>query len=394
MKRFLVEYADWSRREYAIIAKNLLLGRLHQGPDVERLTQKLTEMYSPSHVQLINYGHYAIEIALQVFKEQRPGRLEIVGPAYICPSVPKSVARCGLQWRGVDVGEDLNIDVNAMKSALGDNTLAVIAPHMYGCAADIEVIENICRNAGIYLIDDAAQAVGVLHGRRLLGTFGDMGILSFAQSKMVVTGVRGSGGGLLINNHRFLRTIEERCAVLATSSGRLGPVFDFIWNYLAAPYTGNTGYYIWRLAAMIGLRSKNVTAMQMGNLDSAVALVQLARIDSILASKRRVADIYQQVLIGYPTLRFAQYTQGCILARLVIEIPENVDMGVFLQIITQEGIQVRKAYPIVLGVGDALSGFPCSNRFIGMPSGRMLIKKDIEYICATIDRALNVAQLR
>ncbi len=388
MKRFLAEYADWSYREYVTIAKNLLLGRLHQGPDVERLMHKLAEMYAPSHVQLLNYGHHAIEIALQVFKQECPGRLEVVGPAYICPSVPRSVARCGLQWRSVDVGDDLNINIASMKAGLGENTLAVIAPHMYGCAANIVDIEKICRAADVFLIDDAAQAVGIDHGGRLLGTFGDMGILSFAQSKMVVTGVRGSGGALLINNRNFRSAVGERCDVLALPSGRLEPVVDFIWNYLAARYTGSTGFYIWRLLSILGLISENKDAMKMGNLESAVALVQLERIDSIIKNKRRVADIYQQVLENHTALRLAQCRQGGTLARLMIKIPENVDVGNFVLEAKLKGVQLRKAYPVPLGANGCSSAYSWSNRLVGIPSGRALEEKDIEQICAVLDEAL------
>lgn len=60
-------------------------------------------------------------------------RLEIVGFAYIFSGVPRSVAQCRLQWRDVDVGDDLNIDADAMRAALGANTLAIIVPHVYGC---------------------------------------------------------------------------------------------------------------------------------------------------------------------------------------------------------------------------------------------------------------------
>lgn len=375
MRYLPIGFADWSYHEYVAIVRNLLLGRVHQGPDVQRLTQRLAKMYAPSDVHLLNYGHYAIEVALQVFKEKYPMRIEVVGPAYICPSVPNSVKRSGLQWRGVAVGRDLNINVDAMKDAIGDNTLAVIAPHMYGCAANIEAIERVCQASGVYLIDDAAQATGVYYGGRLLGTYGDVGILSFAQSKMVVTGVRGSGGGILINNSIFRHAIEERCAVAAPSSGRFGPVLDFIWNYLAESYTVNSGYYIQRLALMAGMGSKNIASMQMGNLESAVALVQLDRIESIFAHKRRVAEIYHQVLEDYPALRLVQYREGRALARLVVEVPEDIDLYIFEEAVAKQGIQLRKAYPIDFGVAEGASGSFYKTKLVGVPSGRGLTRR-------------------
>lgn len=392
VKRYLVEYADWSHREYLAIAKNLLLGRVHRGPDIEKLRQALAKMYAPAGVHLLNYGHHAIEIALEIFKEQRPGRLEVIGPAYICPSVPSSVARRGLQWRSVDVGEDLNIDAAAMKAAIGSNTLAVIAPHMYGCPADIQSIESICKDAGIYLIDDAAQAVGIKHGDRLLGTFGDVGVLSFAQSKMVVTGVRGSGGAILMNNKEISCVVEGRCAVLPVSSGRWWAIIDFLWNYLHTHITGNSGYYISRLALRLGLNAKVLSATRIGNLESAVALVQLDRMESIIAEKQRLADIYDDVLKNYPALYFRQYVKGRVLARLVIETLEEADMNVFMKAVARKGVQVRKGYPLAPDVHKTGSEFSYVHRLLGVPSGRTLNKCDVENICLAINEALHFSR--
>ena len=392
VKRYLVEYADWSHREYLAIAKNLLLGRVHRGPDIEKLRQALAKMYAPAGVHLLNYGHHAIEIALEIFKEQRPGRLEVIGPAYICPSVPSSVARRGLQWRSVDVGEDLNIDAAAVKSAIGSNTLAVIAPHMYGCPADIQSIETICKDAGIYLIDDAAQAVGIKHGDRLLGTFGDVGILSFAQSKMVVTGVRGSGGGLLVNDHTLERQISERCATFASSSGRIEALAHFFWNYLAAPYTGSLGYYIWRVVGIFNRSTDDVGIAQIGNIDAAVAVVQLARIQSIIAAKQKVLNLYNNVIKNYPRMRLPQYRQDASLARVVVELTEDVNFELLAQEVLRRGIQLRSAYPPVCSSGDAACQKNYVNSVVGVPSGRKLNKGDVERICAVLDSAINGAR--
>ncbi|MBH2042334.1 MAG: DegT/DnrJ/EryC1/StrS family aminotransferase [Comamonadaceae bacterium] len=395
MKRFSIEYADWSHREYATIARNLLRGRVHQGPATQRLALQLAQMYAPSDIQLLNYGHHAIEIALSIFKERRPERMQVVGPAYICPSVLESVKKCGLQWRSVDVREDLNIDVDAMARVLGADTLAVIAPHMYGCPADIEAIEDRCHAAGTYLIDDAAQVVGVEKNGRLLGTFGDMGIVSFAQSKMVVTGIRGSGGMLLVNNASWRLAVEPRCAALAPPAGRLGPILDFLWNHLAEPYTGHTGYYLERMFRAMGLeepRSPGIT--KMANLEAAIALVQLDRLESILASKRRVVQAYEKVLKNFPALRFAQYGPGRALARVVLEVPVGVNLAAFRKIASQQGVQTRKTYPLAPDASESSLAFSLSNRLVGVPCGAGLTEKNIEHICTVLVRALRCAQLR
>lgn len=395
MKRFFIEYADWSRREYAAIASNLLLGRMHRGPNERRLALRLARMYAPSDVQLLNYGHHAIEIALSIFKEKSPGRLQVVGPAYICPSVPESVRRCGLQWRSVDIREDLNIDVNALASVLDAETLAVVVPHMYGCPADIVEIEDLCNKAGIYLIDDAAQIVGRKVNGRLLGTFGDMGVVSFAQSKTVVTGVRGSGGMLLVNKAEWQPDVRRHCAKLAPSAGRLVPILDFAWNYLGGRLTGNSGYYLSRIFRAMGIDALRIpAAMKIANLEAAIALVQLDRLESIIENKLRIARHYHEVLNDFPGLRFPQYASDRLLTRVVLEIPVDVDLAAFRYEVGRQGVQTRMPYPLAPDAGDGLLAFSLSRRLLGVPCGSDLLVSDIENICAILNRALRYEQIR
>lgn len=388
--RYSTAYADWSVREYAAIARCMSQGQVHRGPQPAKLAERLSELYAPSAVHLLNYGHHAIRIALDMFKQERPERGEVIVPAYICPSVPQAVAACGLTVRSVPVQDDLNMDPAHVQAAMNANTLAVIAPHMYGSPARIGEIETACVAAQVFLIDDAAQVAGIRQDGRLLGTFGDTGVISFAQSKTIVTGIGGSGGVLLVNRPQWKQAASQRCAALPPAQGRLGSVGDFLWNYIGSAYTGHSGYYLSRLRARLGIKQVHTdSATQISNLDASVALAQLHRLDALVQEKFRVARGYHEALQAYPLLGFPQYSPHRFLARVMLLLPVGVDIGRVRAASRLQGVATRLGYAPQLaneaapGQADLLV-----QRLVGVPCGPGMGQRDIERVCAILNATL------
>lgn len=369
------------------MAGSLLRGRVHQGPAPALLQQRLGKMYAPSEVYLVNYGHHAIEIALNAFKRQRPECVEVIVPAYICPSVVQAVAACGLRVRSVDVQTDLNMAPADVKAAMNADTLAVIAPHMYGCPARMGEIEALCDSASVFLIDDAAQVVGVRQDGRLLGTFGDVGVISFAQSKTIVTGIRGSGGVLLINRPALAAQLRETCETLPVSSGRLGPWADFLWNHVGHAYTGHSGYYLNRVLAALGhLRASAAPAMQISNLESGIALAQLGRLDALLAEKVRIAESYHRALQACQRLQFPQFVPGRFLARVMLMVPEGVDLERLRREALLQGVETRTGYAAFVSPGNrAPQAQAMAQRLLGVPCKAGITRSEVETICSALD---------
>ncbi|QHE76708.1 DegT/DnrJ/EryC1/StrS family aminotransferase [Hydrogenophaga sp. PBL-H3] len=390
MKRQPLAFADWSGAEYAAMASCLLRGRVHQGPNTTLLAQRLAQLYAPSGVHLTNYGHHAIEIALGLFKRQRPERTEVIVPAYICPSVVSAVSACGLRVRSVDVQDDLNMGPADVQAALGPDTLAVIAPHMYGCPARIGEIEALCDAAQVFLIDDAAQVVGVRQDGRLLGTFGDMGVISFAQSKTIVTGIRGSGGVLLVNRPAWTAEASRVCTELPPASGRLGALADFLWNHVGHVHTGHSGYYLGRVMSALGaVPSTPSAATQISHLEAGIALAQLDRLDALLGEKVRIAQAYHQALQRHPRLRFPQFAPGRFLARVMLLLPEGADMATFRREVLARGVETRLGYAAQVGAGEhAPQAESFARRLVGVPCRAGMGQADVDAICAVLDTAL------
>src|SRR6185503_1194776 len=84
-----------------------------------------------------------------------------------------------------------DFDERQLQLTLGPATLCVIAHHLFGIPSDVGRLLEICRVRGVFVVEDAAQAMGVEHNQRKLGTLGDVGIFSFGRGKNVTC---GSGG--------------------------------------------------------------------------------------------------------------------------------------------------------------------------------------------------------
>lgn len=377
----------------------MLRGQITSGPSGARLARRLNALYAPSRALPLNYGHTALRIALEAFRQRRPERSEVIVPAYICPSVVETVRAAGLTPVAADVGTDLNLAPQAAAAALGSATLALVVPHMFGCPADIERFEHLCREADVFMIDDAAQVVGERVGGRLLGTFGDAGIVSFAQSKAVVTGVRGSGGVLLVNKPEWLDAMVGACADLPPARGRLAALLHFLWNYQWAPYTGRSGYYLRRLRQVLppGGGAKLGGSDQrsaIGNLDAAIALVQLARLDRLREGKLRVLAHYQAALAAMPGVTLPQYAPGRYLSRLMVALPAATDIGGLCQALAAEGVQTRLGY--LNRVDSELPDSPsvaAARALIGLPFGSTLEKDAIDKICSILTKNLTAQVL-
>ena len=97
--------------------------------------------------------------------------------------------------------ENFCIDIDKIESLITKRTKAIMPVHLYGQSSNMEAIVNIADKYNIKVIEDAAQGVGVMYNTQHVGTFGDMGILSFYGNKTITCGE----GGVVLTNSKYLR---------------------------------------------------------------------------------------------------------------------------------------------------------------------------------------------
>jgi dTDP-4-amino-4,6-dideoxygalactose transaminase len=146
----------------------------------------------------------ALEMAA-ILADLKPGD-EVIIPSYTFVSTANAFVLRGAIPVFVDIRMDtLNIDENLIESAITSKTKVIVVVHYAGVSCEMDEIMSIAARYGLIVIEDAAQAILSTYKGRELGTIGDMGCLSFHETKNVIS---GEGGCLLINDPKLVERAE------------------------------------------------------------------------------------------------------------------------------------------------------------------------------------------
>ncbi len=132
---------------------------------------------------------------------------EVIMPSYTFVSTANAFVMRGAKIVFVDIQPDtMNIDENRIEEAISKKTKAIVVVHYAGVACEMDKIMDIANKYGLFVVEDAAQAMMSSYKGRVLGTIGDFGTYSFHETKNYTSG--GEGGLLIVNNERFIERAE------------------------------------------------------------------------------------------------------------------------------------------------------------------------------------------
>lgn len=167
------------------------------GQEVKQFEAEFAAYTGVAHCVSVANGTDALELALHAVGVQRGDAVVCVANAGFYSAT--AIHLVGAEPTYVDVDADsLCMSATALANALQARPRAVIATHLYGQLADIETLARLCRDAGIPLIEDCAQAHGASRGAGRAGSFGDISCFSFYPTKNL--GALGDGGAVLTNS--------------------------------------------------------------------------------------------------------------------------------------------------------------------------------------------------
>ncbi len=170
-------------------------GRYHGG-HVARLEQCLASEHGVDHALTCGSGTFAVEVALRALKVG-PGD-DVVMAAYDYGGNFLSVHAVGARPVLIDVDADnWNLAPEGLADALGPATRAAIVSHLHGGLVPMREVMELAKRYGVLVIEDAAQAPGALVQGRRVGSWGDVGVLSFGGSKLLTAG----RGGAILTRH-------------------------------------------------------------------------------------------------------------------------------------------------------------------------------------------------
>ena len=188
---------------------------------------------------------------------------EVIVPDMTFIATSNSVIMAGATPVFCDITKDtLCIDPKKITDLITDKTMAIMPVHLYGQSADMEAINAIAEKHSLYVIEDAAQGVGVKFKNKHVGTFGDLGILSFYGNKTITC---GEGGVILTNSDE----LKEKCYQLK-NHGR--------------PTKGTFKH------DHIGFNFA-FTEMQ-----AAIGISQMKKLPHIISKKKEIYDLYHEEL--------------------------------------------------------------------------------------------------
>jgi len=265
---------DLSEQEIQAVTAVLRTPYLSLGPKLAEFEAVFAERLQVKHAVAVSSGTAALHLCWCAIGLE-PGDEVITTPfSFIASS--NSI----LFERGVPVFVDIDPDTwticpEAVEAAITPRTRAILPVHVFGPMARMDRILQIARAHGLRVIEDSAEALGSRYAGKYAGSLGDAGIFGFYPNKQITTGE----GGMIVTN-------DDRIASLARSlrnQGREEFTGGSLGGWLAHPRLG----YNYRLS----------------EINCALGLVQMRRLDEILARRRRVARCYRERLDGEPRLR-------------------------------------------------------------------------------------------
>ncbi len=174
---------------------------------LKRLEREVRDYFNVKHVFLVSSGKAALTVILNALKSLSPERDEVLIPAYTCFSVPSAIKKAGLKVALCDIDtKTFDFQQGLLKKAINKKTLCVMPNHLFGIPSDVKGIIDVCKGKGIFVLEDAAQAMGGEVNRDKIGTIGDAGFFSLGRGKNITC---GSGGIIVTSSGRIAEAINE-----------------------------------------------------------------------------------------------------------------------------------------------------------------------------------------
>lgn len=250
--------------------------------------EKLGKRIGVRHALTVNSGSSANLVAFSALTSPRlkarqllPGD-EVITCATGFPTTVNPVLQNNMVPVFVDVDiPTYNIDVNAIEAAIGPRTRAIMVAHTLGNPFDVKAIRAICDRHGLFLIEDCCDALGATVGGKHVGTFGDIGTLSFYPAHHITM---GEGGAVFTNNANLNKIMESfrdwgrDCYCPPGKDNTCNKRFNWKLGDLPKGYDHKYAY------SHLGYNLK-ITDMQ-----AAVGVAQLERLEGFIETRRRNFD--------------------------------------------------------------------------------------------------------
>lgn len=231
-----------------------------EGPFVNRFEHEMASYVGRKYATACANGSAALDIAVKALELKKGD--EVIMPTFTIISCAQALVTQGITPILIDSDfVTFNMNVKDIENKITSKTKAILMVHIYGLTVDIDPIIVLAKKYNLRIIEDAAQMHGQEYKGKRCGSFGDISIFSFYPNKNITTGE----GGMILTDDEYLDKRSKSLRNLCFSSQRF--IHEELgWNY------------------------------RMTNLQAALGVAQLEKIDEIVAKKRWMGNLYTKLL--------------------------------------------------------------------------------------------------
>jgi len=273
-------YAD---DEIAAVQRVLASGRVNYwtGDEGREFEREYADYAGVAHGVALANGSVALELALRAL-DIKAGDEVIVTPRSFIASA-SSIVICGATPVFADIDRDSqNITATTIAPRISGRTRAIILVHLAGWPCDMAPILKLAKQHDLSIIEDCAQAHGATYDRRPVGSFGDIGVFSFCQDKIITT---GGEGGMLVTRSKAL---WEKAWSYKDHGKSHAAVYD--------PEPGQKGAFRW-------VHESFGSNFRMTEMQAAIGRIQLRKLEGWIEQRTRNARVLIERLSEIPALR-------------------------------------------------------------------------------------------
>jgi perosamine synthetase len=361
---------DITEKEIEAVCTVLRSPNLSLGPKLEEFEQAFTEYIGTKRAVAVNSGTSGLFLCMLALGI-KPGDEVITTPFTFIASAT-SIMMAGAKPVFVDIDPaTLNIDPARIESVINEKTKAILPVEVFGNPAGLDKVCEIAAKHNLLVIEDSCEALGSALNGKKVGTFGIMSVFAFYPNKQITTGE----GGMILTDDDGL---ADMCVSLRNQGRSKGG------GWLGHERLG----YNFRLS----------------DINCALGIVQLSRIEEIKAKRNQVAQWYQEILADEDRLIVPAGATDCDMSWFVfvVRLAEGFTLeqrDQILQNMASHGIQVSNYFPpvhlmpfISEQFGYKQGDFPvtesASNSTIALPFYNNLTRDQVAVICKTLKQLL------
>lgn len=287
-------------------------------PVVGEFEKLFAEFSGMKHAVAVSNGTTALHAALQALDVQPPD--EVLIPDFTIISNAVATVLSGARPVFVDVASsDWCLDLDKLEKAITPRTVGVMAVHMYGYSCDLDRLRDIARKHNLWILEDAAQAMGGFWKGQPLGSRGDVSTYSFFANKLITT---GEGGAVCCNDDG----IAEKLKIIRNLSFNPNPKERFVHVGLSNNY-------------------------RLSGIQAAMGLAQLEQVGRLKEMRQKIRAMYRDAFADTPGVSFQKPVPGCEPAYWMEALCLNEEVSVSIpdlqDSLSKEGIETRRFfYPL------------------------------------------------